>query len=305
MTEPMQRIDSHTHLDQVLDLPDGHSFLQVLKDNNITAICHAEAYKEPETTEDLTSNNPGIPEDIISNEPEIVDNLIPKGPRTADDLMVYFFEMRERCEEARRAGVTVYRTAGIHPQKIPSTWETINDVDLYAMRAIFEAEFSCDDVVALGEVGLEVRGNEIQRYLLGLQLEYARDNRLPVAIHTPRQNKHIVSDELFTLIEGFGQLPICIEHAGDITILGAALDKGYYAGITVCDNKASVDTALLLIKKYQEHADRIMINSDVVKVNLPEYQKYLDVADRVAKEISPEVAKQVCHDTAKEFYRLG
>ncbi len=219
----------------------------------------------------------------------------PIRPRCSDSMLDLYDLILERYA-GNREGLKVYAALGIHPRSIPrkSYRKVLSELPGY---------LEDKRVVAMGEVGLE-RGGRSEIYALGKQLEIARDSGAKVILHTPRKYKDSVFDKELDVIERVGLDPkqVMVDHSDEYT-LGRALEKGFYAGLTISDGKLTADKAKSLLTVYSNYAKRIMLNSDLGYSSRDIYS-LADAVDRLEEELGDSIMEMVAYKNAKRFFRI-
>lgn len=130
---------------------------------------------------------------------------------------------------------------------------------------------------------------------------FAEKSKLPVCIHTPRNNKEDITKQILDILNEYDIDPqkIVVDHTTENTIK-KVLERGHHAGITISYSKLSLEEAKDMIKKYKESADRIMVNSDAVKWNPKEYQMFLDLE----KYLLNKDTERILGYTARNFFNI-
>ncbi len=159
----------------------------------------------------------------------------------------------------RRYGLQVYVGLAVHPRAITvDVAEALNAVAALAKR---------DDVVAIGEAGLENPGNSIEIEVLKKQVQLAVELGKPIIIHTPSRGKDKAVDKILGLLDYLKPDPnlILVDHLDSATV-EKVLDKGYYAGLTVQPpKKLTAKEVAEIVSKLTDGVDRVLVSSDLAR----------------------------------------
>lgn len=162
---------------------------------------------------------------------------------------------RDALALARARPGRLYATAGMHPHHA-SRYTA-------AVRATISALTEADEVVAVGECGLDYFRNlspaDDQRSAFESQLELALESGLPVFLH--QRDAH---DDFVSMLKPvIGDLSAGVAHCftGDWDALQDCLALGLYIGITgwICDERRGVTLREIVA---EVPLDRLMIESD-------------------------------------------
>ena len=123
-----------------------------------------------------------------------------------------------------------------------------------------------ESVVAIGEIGLDA-GIEPEKELLRAQLRIARDNNLPVIMHTPiRLAPHgpEVIREVVRIVEeeGFDISRVVLDHSGESTF-DYRMSTGAMVGLSVCMDKLPPEVAARYAADNPDRRDRLIVNTEV------------------------------------------
>ncbi len=264
----MHRIDSHAHFDDVYDT----KIVRTLLEEKIDVVSWAYVREPPEKLSEFEE---------------------------------YFAKQNRACELGREKGVSVWQLAGIHPRSIPKESLSAKNVSEKDIVVLLEKAIRSKYVVGIGEVGLET-ATPVEEAVFKIQLNFAGKHRLPVGIHTPRENKTEITNRTLSILSQckLDADKILIDHIRSAEILHKVLDLGFYAGITVSKSKSSIEEAVCLIKEAllwdKTYADRIMLNSDLVRSSISEYDMFIDVKKHISSDATP-----VLGQTARLFYGLN
>ncbi|TYO96225.1 TatD family hydrolase [Desulfallas thermosapovorans] len=187
-------------------------------------------------------------------------------------------------------GIELFSAVGVHPAGIPEDWpRVIDSLPEFINR---------DTVVAIGEVGIN-QISTLEKDVLRAQLEVAKNCNVPVIIHTPKENRPAVVDEMLNIAGRVGINPalMVIDHA-HLDIIGQINDFGALPGLTMREQNL---TAPVLV----EHLDlfaRGMMNSDYSNimpndpagfVNAVEYMRSRQVDENLISALAGGNAAQL------------
>lgn len=155
-------------------------------------------------------------------------------------------------KRALKNGLKLYVAVGIHPRSISPDYEVVlNELPKY---------LAGDDVVAVGEIGLETTSTT-EKEIFTKQLKIAEELDMKVIVHTPRRNKRDVAKETLSLIDDhIDQSMVQVDHV-DNSIIDLVVDFKGLRGITVQPQKMTPQEAILLLDEYG--VDRFILDSDI------------------------------------------
>ena len=209
----------------------------------------------------------------------------PEHPETLLDL----FRKLETFEVKRgeKAGMEIFPALGIHPRCIPPKYEVV-------LPAITRG-------VAVGEIGLE-EGGEAEVRVFKAQLRIAKENDLPCIIHTPRNNKEIVTEKTLDILEriSFPEELAIIDHISPSTAKDV-LENGYYGGLSVQPGKLTPLEALKIVEEYGP--ERLMLNSDT-GFSESEMDAVAKAGNLIAERLGRDVAERVGMENARKFFKV-
>lgn len=235
--------------------------------------------------------------ELLNSMPENNVGLIMNPATKCDE----FKEITEMCEKFD----FIYGALGVHPEEV----DTFNSKTIEAIRAAAQHP----KIKAIGEIGLDyywVKDNkELQRDVLGQQIDLARELNLPVIIH----DREAHADTLEVLKEHkvweCGGVFHC--YSGSAEMVPQILDWGMYIGFG----------GALTFKKAQRPVaaaaavplDRLVIETDSPymapvpmrgKRNSSLYVHY--VAEKLAeiKGISKEEVEKITFENGKRLYNI-
>lgn len=234
---------------------------------------------------------------LIAEDMAVVNWSKPKDDKCGiSGFYGYFKKQKIICDKRREKGLKIFRVVGIHPRSIPPRYISSGKVDEDEVNKLLEDVSKEDDVVGIGEIGLE-KGGKVEEDIFKCQLMFAQKNKMPVCIHTPRKNKEEITEKTLDILDNIdlGANLVVIDHINYENILKKVLSRGYYAGITISNTKSSKEEAAELINSNM--SKRIMINSDTVHYDKEEYSMFINAG-------KPIKDKKVLGENAVDFFRL-
>lgn len=117
-----------------------------------------------------------------------------------------------------------------------------------------------EGVVGIGEIGFDDQTDLEEKYYR-LQLELAKEARLPVQIHTPHRDKKRGTERSMSIALEHGLDPswVVVDHNNEETVK-SVLDQGFYAAFTIYPfTKMGNKRMVSIVEQYG--SERIMINS--------------------------------------------
>lgn len=141
---------------------------------------------------------------------------------------------------------------GIHPRAIPTDYEKVLEK--------LPEYLSNDDVIAVGEIGLDTTG-KLEQEVFIKQLQIADNLNYRVIVHTPRTGKAEVASKSMELIDEYIDPKLVqLDHV-DFSIVDNLIDKRYTPAITVQPEKMSVEST---IKMFDEYGfDKFIVDTDM------------------------------------------
>lgn len=151
-------------------------------------------------------------------------------------------------------GIKHYCTIGLNSK------EANNEALAEQVMEILPLFIHKEGVVGIGEIGFDDQTKAEEKYYR-LQLELAKESKMPVQIHTPHRDKKRGTQK---------SMDICIEHGIDPTMvivdhnneetIKSVLDGGFWAAFTIYPfTKMGNERMVKVIQQYG--AERIMVNS--------------------------------------------
>ncbi len=177
-------------------------------------------------------------------------------PRTGLDSFRDYYSSLIGWERFRSSqfGIKHYCTIGINSR------EANNESLAEQVMEILPSFIYKEGVVGIGEIGFDDQTPAEEKYYR-LQLELAKEARLPVQIHTPHRDKKKGTQRSMdiALEHGLDPYQIIIDHNNEETVK-EVLERGFFAAFTIYPfTKMGNERMVEVIKQYG--AERIMINS--------------------------------------------
>lgn len=218
-------------------------------------------------------------------------------PRTSVGTFIDYFMHLTEYEVTRAAdyGIKHYCTIGLNPKE--SNDDRINK-DVMTILPEWVDHPMC---LAVGEIGLDSH-TETEEEFLCLQLELAKDKKMPVMVHTPHRHKLKGTKRIIDIAKEVGNDPelMLIDHNNEETI-PATKDAGYWAGHTVYPvTKLSPERAANILKQFG--TEKMMLNSSADWgpsdcTNVPK-----TVGELLRQGFSHEQISEVVWDNPFNFY---
>ncbi|PZG03314.1 TatD family hydrolase [Nonomuraea aridisoli] len=117
-----------------------------------------------------------------------------------------------------------------------------------------------DSVVAVGEVGYDSMTAE-EEHAFEAQLTLARENDLPVLVHTPHRDKAAGTRRTLDVVRASGTPPerVLVDHLNEVTV-GLVADSGCWMGFSIYpDTKMDPERMVAVLKQYG--TARMLVNS--------------------------------------------
>jgi TatD DNase family protein len=193
---------------------------------------------------------------------------------------------------------------GLHPCYVKENFET--------ELSIVEKELKTGNYIAVGEIGMdrywELDHISQQEEALRIQLKWAHELDLPVALHTRNANDEVISILRDLNLSGLRGVFHCF--SGSPEQAAAMIELGFYLGIggVLTYKNGGVDKIVAELP-----LDHIVLETDGPylspvphrgKRNLPGY--ILHIAQKLAeiKNITPEEAGEITSANARKLFRL-
>lgn len=211
---------------------------------------------------------------------------------TSAVVLDHFLRILENdFQRAADNGLILKAGLGLHPRSICKDYKLV----LQKLPAFL----ANDEVIALGEVGLE-SASEIEREVFGTQLHLAEELGMKVVVHTPRHNKREITTKTLSIIEkNIDPSLVLVDHV-DKSIVDLMVDFGGMLGITVQPQKITPQEAVELLEEYGTEnfvLDSDMSSSPSDPLSVPKTVHKLRLAGFEDEEIY-----KVSQKNAKEFY---
>jgi len=217
-------------------------------------------------------------------------------PATARALLEHFDDIIEQqLPRLERAGIRAYAALGVHPRCVPRR-------GFPEVMAKLPSYFQGGKVVALGALGLhDVTFEEEDAFLE--QVALARRLKLPIIVHTPRQDKERTTRRTLSLLREAGVRPnrVLVDRASGRTVR-PILECGHYAGLTLHPDELKAERAAALVRKLGP--ERLVANTHAGD-GAGDILALARLARLLAKgALSAGVVARVCRENALDFFRL-
>jgi len=196
---------------------------------------------------------------------------------------------------AEKNGLTLKAALGLHPRSICPDYEVV----LQKLPDFLNQ----DEVIALGEVGLE-SASELEQEVFRTQLLMAGEMGMKVTVHTPRRNKREVTIKTLSIINDTIDPGLVVVDHVDPSIIDLMADFDGMMGVTVQPQKMTPTEAVeLLDETFEEYgSERFMLDSDMSSspsdpLSVPKTVHQLKLAGWDDKKIN-----KLSHDNAAAFY---
>lgn len=164
-------------------------------------------------------------------------------PSSATWLAQFDRLLSVEAERLRRHGLRALFAIGVHPAHAP--WRGLEEL-LHRLPAYL----SHPSVVAIGALGLKA-GDDRERWVLGRQLEMARDLRRPVLVASPPLDPHGGMKPLAALVKQYELPPerVLIEHVtpGMVPLLRAC---GFSIALEASPGRLSAEDVVTIVRRY-------------------------------------------------------
>lgn len=159
-------------------------------------------------------------------------------------------------DRAEKYGIKHYSFLGINPKEAKNTkisFEVIYNLNKYLEHP---------NCLGIGEIGFDLITND-EEDILRRQIIIAEKTNSLVIIHLPHNNKLEGVKRTFKVLdqENVNFKKYIIDHNTDNTIEIVLDHSEIIAGITLYPNKVSNENAAMIINRYNNNTDRILINS--------------------------------------------
>ena len=208
----------------------------------------------------------------------------PMRMTTSAVVLDHFYRILENdFKRAESNGLTLKAALGLHPRSICQDYKLV----LRKLPWFLDRE----EVIALGEVGLETASN-IEREVFRTQLKMADELDMKVAVHTPRRNKREITIKTLSLINSNIDPSLVVVDHVDASIIDLVADFEGMLGITVQPQKMTPTEAVELLEgTFHEYGpERFMLDSDMSSspsdpLSVPKTVHQLKLADWDDKQI--------------------
>jgi predicted metal-dependent TIM-barrel fold hydrolase len=177
-------------------------------------------------------------------------------PRTGLSSFKDYYSSLVGWERFRSAqfGIKHYCTMGLNSREAnnePLAEQVMEILPLYVYK---------EGVVGVGEIGFDDQTPAEEKYYR-LQLELAKDAKLPVQIHTPHRDKKKGTERSMAIALEHGIDPswVIVDHNNEETVK-SVLDQGFWAAFTIYPfTKMGNERMVKVVEQYGP--ERIMVNS--------------------------------------------
>ena len=177
-------------------------------------------------------------------------------PRTGLDTFRDYYSSLIGWERFRSSqfGIQHYCTIGLNSR------EANNEELAELVMEILPLFIYKEGVVGIGEIGFDDQTAAEEKYFR-LQLDLAKEARLPVQIHTPHRDKKRGTQRSMdiSIEQGLDPYSVIVDHNNEETVK-EVLDRGFWAAFTIYPfTKMGNERMVEIVKQYG--TERIMINS--------------------------------------------
>ncbi|TGL21762.1 hydrolase TatD [Leptospira yanagawae] len=158
-----------------------------------------------------------------------------------------------------------------------------------------------EGVVGVGEIGFDDQ-TELEEKYYRLQLELAKEAKLPVQIHTPHRDKKRGTERSMSIAIEHGLDPswVIVDHNNEETVK-SVLDQGFYAAFTIYPfTKMGNKRMVSIVEEYG--SERIMINSSADWGISDPLAIPKTAALMLERGVSKETIQKVTYDNAIEAF---
>ncbi len=206
------------------------------------------------------------------------------------------------CRRLSRKNAPFYYLAGLHPRSLPldaKNWKRLPT----ELSECLRQQMLKSACLGLGELGVDTDDPTEER-VFRLQLEWGceylpQDKR--VGVHTPRKNKEVLTRRILTILADYPELTkrVVVDHATPTT-LPRIRETGFAAGMTLQEDKATVEDVLGLIRTDPELVRPVMLNSDSGSSVSAPYRELL----KDPGQLPMEMRQGLLRDNAQKFFGL-
>lgn len=214
---------------------------------------------------------------------------------SVSDLRGYLHVKRRTLYQINTSGLPCFYLAGIHPRNIPS------DLKPEAVTDILTPYLDDPLCLGIGEIGLETASGQ-EREMLFAQLNMAPEvtqGGEVFGVHTPRDDKIRVTDEIVSVLEVFLSYRnnIVVDHCTLDTIT-KILELGFWAGVTLSSIKTSLEDLHQIIKDNSGHTDRIILSTDSGNIFYEDLHRF-----SLSEDYPDKIRAQLVKENALTFYQ--
>lgn len=176
-------------------------------------------------------------------------------PRTSVATFVDYFDGLVGWEPFRAAqyGIAHHCTIGLNPKEA-------NDPRCREVLEVLPRYLAKDGVVAVGELGYDSM-TDAEDEVFAAQLALARQEGLPVLVHTPHRDKVAGTRRSLDVVRESGIPPerVVVDHLNEVTVSLVA-DSGCWMGFSIYpDTKMDEDRMVRILREYG--TEGVLINS--------------------------------------------
>jgi len=164
-----------------------------------------------------------------------------------------------------------------------------------------------ENTVGLGEIGMDA-GLEAEERLFRAHLNLAKENEMPIIVHTPtplEPQAVEVLDKIVDIIkeEDFPIERAILDHTGRNT-LAKRLESGAMVGLSLCYDKLRPEDAAEIVAEYPDKIDRLVVNSEFGYAGEGYFSVPRAVLSMRRLGLKRDVIERVTWDNPKEFFNL-
>ena len=140
--------------------------------------------------------------------------------------------------------------------------------------------------------------------ILEKQLTIAKNNNdFPVILHTPGNNKRVVTKQLIELIDSYEISNGVIDHVSSDNI-DMTLNTKLYVGLTTQKGKLSIDEFLHIIDEFGDLTNRFIINSDLGIDIAHRYIVPKAIQRLMDHRVDKAVVEAISHENAEKLFQI-
>ncbi len=176
-------------------------------------------------------------------------------PRTSVGSFVDYFDGLLGWEPFRAAqfGIAHHCAIALNPKEA-------NDPRCVEVLDLLPRFLAKDRVVAVGEVGYDSMTTE-EDFAFARQLELAREQELPVLVHTPHRDKAAGTRRTLDVVKESGLAPgwVVVDHLNEVTV-PLVIESGCWMAFSIYpDTKMDPDRMVKILQEFG--TDRMLVNS--------------------------------------------